>query len=141
MKYFSVLFLIIVSCRTTSLNSNFQLKFEENVRSNWSAPTIARKYNFASDSLIIFLNTKYRNCIIGKDSAYIHKLFGTRYTLDIGTCFTAKPRVFGMEYQVQTPAYDGTNSGKCGYAVNLCGDSLGIIRWMDIYIYDCQGYK
>lgn len=144
MKYLIIATLLAIACRTSSLDSKIRNDFEEDVRTNWSCPTKENKFNFASDTLLINLKSKYRELILGKDTGYINKLFGKSYSLLAGGCNDTtnwRARKLGLEYNVHTAAVDGSNKYKCGYIFNVCTDTLGVIRWLDVYTYDCVGQE
>lgn len=140
MKYLALLLLLIIGCKTSSIDSNIKNEFEQDVLTNWKRPKSNREFNFTTDTLIKNLNGKYRNYILGEDTAYIHKYFGTRYTLTSGGCNDStnwRAKRFGLEYRVQTPTLNGSDNRNCGYIFNVCTDSLGVIGWLDVFTYDC----
>lgn len=113
-------------------------KFEEDVKTDWRYdPKIS--YSSSTDTLIDKIKNQYKDCIIGKDTAYIIGLWGRHYNLEL----SGKPKIcsdpvkFAMEYPVRTPKYPYYESD--GIDIYLYFDSLSIIRCVQVVKVNARG--
>lgn len=120
-------------------------EFEKDLRINWKKPDGQRVYFFATDSLILNFKSRYKNCLLGKDSSYLLNRLGRKYSWISPLCYDSTKKnmnlEYGIEYIIQTPKRDGSYSNLCGYSVVFSMDSSNTVRCITIQDFNCIGYK
>jgi hypothetical protein len=116
MKY--LIFFLFIAC-----TSGFKLgtkkecrEFEKVIKENWDL-----NGNKATKSFIDSVENKYSDCLIGKDTTYLFKLFGHSCMKSFAACRQAK---MSYEYYISTQPFDSLTSWSLFFGI----DSLGLIK-------------
>ncbi len=137
-----IILIVLMSCKTSSLTSNLCEDFEIDVKKDW---TVSRDspYPNVTDTLLYKLQNHYKDCMIGKDSSYVFRVFGRKYNLGLPggkqLCPDSIKLKFSLEYPMKSPSYPFHNSD--GYEMQLLIDSASIVRCVKFYKVSASGIE
>lgn len=79
MRLTALIFLTLASCKILTGGSSCTESLKKDLVENWKYDSIKDSY-WGNPNFFTKLDTNYRSCLYGRDTAYISKLFGKHYS-------------------------------------------------------------